>query len=130
MGIYIKSVNCDCDDCTPDDPCAGGCVCGCDFDFSDSEAGGWTGTKISNPDVTGQFTGSGNCSVGLNVSEDGSIHEISIYADGVLVFHAGPTSSPVATEFDIPAGTTSLEIVFVVTVGGDGPGWDLACNSG
>lgn len=111
MAIYIKA---NCGDCTFD-------PCQCSWGGAEIVLPypGWEGTQIDTYDVTGNFTFTAGISIEL--FDDGATEQVKVYANGVLIFDTGPAVTlPYSHVFSVPAGTTSLEIDTIRTVGGDG----------
>jgi hypothetical protein len=109
MALYIKSVGCECDDCTPDDPCADGCDCAIfETDFLDGAT-----EKNDDYDVTGQFVFSQNLTIDVDFVSDNSGMRFQVLADAVSIYDSGCQTTWVDIDVvSVPAGTTTLTVLF------------------
>jgi hypothetical protein len=109
MAIYIKAVGCECDDCTPNDPCALGCECGVSIlDTLDDAV-----TKDDDYDVTADFVFSANITIDVDFSADGSGMRFQVLADAVSIYDSGcQTSWADVDSVSVPAGTVTLTVEF------------------
>jgi hypothetical protein len=109
MATYIKAVGCECEDCTPDDPCASGCDCSIfEVDFLDGAV-----EKNDDYDVTGEFVFAQNLTVDVEFGATGSGMRFQVLANGVSIYDSGCQTGWVDVAIvSVPAGTVTLTVQF------------------
>lgn len=107
---WFKTVGCDCPECGPD-PCTAGCAC--TFEETFTTTVGFEGTTGDTWDVTGQFIIEQDLEI--ICANTGATRQVIVKADGVTIYDSGSTSGGISTVVAVPAGTTSLQLVLIVT---------------
>jgi hypothetical protein len=108
--MWIKQVGCDCPDCGADE-CDPGCAC--TFGDTFTTTTGFEGTTGDVWDVTGQFIIEQDLQI--ICGNTGATRQVIVEANGVSIYDSGSTTGGISTIVAVPAGTTTLELILIVT---------------